>query len=165
MTVDLRPLREILNKISFKFLAPIFYLTFILSILLYVVLSPLIYLYGLLLCTQVWIEWAKQGKDAIVIQTESEHSQEWISRLLPLIGDRAFLLNYSERDRWDRWSLPAQLFEIFGPRGMPERFTPHSLPAVIVFRKFHRPRKFTFGERSKESEEKLNQLRAELVLD
>jgi len=165
MSTGLARLREILEKLPLPLglLLPVFYAIFVLSILLYVALSPLSYLYGWLLCPMVWIEWEKQGKDVLVVLADSKHSEEWTARILPLIGDRAVFLDYSQRERWDHWSLPAQLFEIFGPHGVPERFTVYSLPAVIVFRKFHRPRKVTFGERSKDLEEKIEQLRAALA--
>ena len=158
----MRLLRAILNKLPFRVLVPVFVLISILSILLYVMLSPLIYLYGLLLCSKLWIEWDREGKDALILQVDSEHSREWMSRILPLVGGRAVLLDYSQRERWDRWSLSVQLVAIFGPHGVPERFTVHSLPAVILFRKLRRPEKFLFGDRSK-NEEKIERLRAALA--
>jgi len=156
---------NILNKTPLGVLEPIFHAILVLSIFLYVALWPLFYLYGMLLCPMVWIEWGKQGKKALVIFLDSKHSEEWMARLSPLISDRAVFLNWSEHKQWDRWSLPAQLFDVFGPHGMPEQFTRNSLPAVIVFRNLRRPKSFTFGNRSKDLEEKLDQLRAELALD
>jgi hypothetical protein len=155
-------LREILNRVPFKLLIPFLFLAFYVPILLYVVLSPLIYLYGLLLCSRVWIEWEEQGKDVLIVHTDGEHSEEWMSRIRPVVGDRAVLLNYNERDRWDRWSLPVQLFEIFGPQTMPGDFRRYALPSVIFFRKLHRPRKFSFGK-PKDCETRLENLRSEIA--
>jgi hypothetical protein len=135
---------------------------FYVSVLLYVVISPFIFLYGLLLCPTAWIEWGRQGKDLLVVDTDSAHSKEWMLRILPIVGERAVFLDYGKRDQWERWSLAVQLFGIFGPHGIPERFTPYSLPAVILFEKLHRPKTFTFGERSKNREAKLEQLRSKL---
>ena len=101
----------------------------------------------------------------LVVHMDSEHSEEWMSRLSPLIGNRAVTLNYSHQDRWDRGSLPVQLFELFGPHPIPESFREHYLPAVVLFRGLRRPEKFTFGEGSKDREEKLERLRATLELD
>lgn len=159
----MRILRAILNKIPFNLLVPFVYLVSILSILLYVVLSPLSYLYGLLLCSRVWIEWEKRGKDVLAVHSGGKHSEEWMSRIQSVVGTRAVVLNYDERESWDRWSLPAQLFQIFGPHAMPERFTPGNLPAVIVFKRLRSPKRFTFGKRSRQPEEKLERLRAELA--
>ncbi|MGB6473592.1 MAG: hypothetical protein WBF04_05865 [Candidatus Sulfotelmatobacter sp.] len=152
-----------MSKLPFRVLEPVFVLINVLFILLYVMLSPLIYLYGFLLCSKVWIEWEREGKDVLVLEADSKHSRECMSRILPLVVGRAVLLDYSQRDRWDRWSLPAQLVEIFGPHGVPARFTVHSLPAVIVFKKLRRPEKFLFGGRSKNFEEKIERLRATLA--
>jgi hypothetical protein len=155
-------LREMMSKVPLRLLLPVFYAIFVLSIVLYVALSPLIYLYGLLLCPMVWIEWEKDGKDLLIIHAENAHSTDCMERLSPLISKRAVLLNWSQRKLWDRWTLPVQLFEVFGPHGMPEQFTEHSLPSVIVFKQLRRPKRFTFGERSKDLEERLEQLRVEL---
>jgi hypothetical protein len=156
-------LRDILNKVPFKILVPFVFLIYYLSILLYVVFLPLAYVYGRILCTQVWIEWEKQGKDVLVVYTGAQHSEQWMSRIRELVGTRAVFLNYDDRDRWDRWSLPAQLFHIFGPHAIPDRFTADNLPAVIVFRRIKSPAKFVFGKRTKEAEARLEQLRTELA--
>jgi len=158
-------MKRVLDKVPFKLLVPLFFLAVYLSILLYLVFSPFIFLYGLLLCARAWIEWDRQGKDVVLVHVNGMHSAEWLSRILPLVESRAILLNYDERNEWDRWSLAVQLFNIFGPHAMPERFTPYSLPAVILFKRFRLPKKFTFGKRSKELEERLDQLRSELVKD
>lgn len=154
---------RVLDKVPFKLLVPCFILAFYLSILLYLVLSPFIFLYGLLLCARAWIEWDRQGKDVVLVHMAGVHSTEWLSRIFPLVGRRAILLNYDERDEWDGQSLAVQLFNIFGPHAIPERFTPHSLPAVILFKKFRLPKKFTFGERSKEREARLERLSGDLA--
>jgi hypothetical protein len=164
MNLDPVRFREALSKIPIGFWAPVFYSVFILSILLYVVLYPVVYVYGLLLCCEVWIEWTKRRKDVLIIHLSSDYSREWMSRLSPFIAERATFLDWSNRKNWDPWSLEAQLFRIFGPHGMPEQFTANSLPAAIVFRKLLIPKAFTFGERSKTREQKLEQLHALLNL-
>lgn len=164
MNEDLEPVRKILNKapawLVVSFAVAIYYLW----VLLYAALLPLTFLYGWLLRAMVWMEWEKQGKDVLVVHTDGKHSEEWTARFSPLIGDRAVLLNYGQQDHWDRWSLPAQLFEIFGPHPMPEFIRKSYLPYVVVFRELRRPKTFAFGERSKDREEKLEQLRTELSL-
>lgn len=157
-------LKQVLNRVPFKLLAPLFIFVNCLSIVLYLVLWPLAYLYGLLLCTRIWVEWGKQGKDVLLIYTRSVHSDDWMARILSLLGNRAVLLNYDEREHWNRWSPEVQLFGIFGPRSIPDRFTPELLPAAIIFRQFRAPKKLTFGERSKDREDRLEQLRSELTV-
>lgn len=164
MSVATIRLRGILNKVPFALLQPVFYATFVLSILLYIAFSPLGYVYGLLLCPRVWIEWEKQGKDLLVIHAENAHSSDWMERLSPLISNRAVVLNWSQRKVWDRWSLPVQLFDVFGPHGMPERFTEFALPSVIFFKQLRRPKTFNFGSRSEDPESRLDHLRSTLDL-
>jgi hypothetical protein len=80
-------------------------------------------------------------------------------RIREIVGERAVFLNYKERDRWDRSSLPVQLFHIFGPHPTSDRFMPNNLPpTVIVFRIMKAPRKFIFGNRAEEPEARLEQL-------
>ncbi|HEY6373088.1 MAG TPA: hypothetical protein VIX37_21105 [Candidatus Sulfotelmatobacter sp.] len=134
--------------------------------MLYVVLSPLLCRYGLLLCSRVGIAWKKRGQAVLAVPGGGKHCEEGMSRIQSVVGTRAVVLNYDERESWDRWSLPAQLFQIFGLRAMPERLTPGNLPAVIVFKRLRQPRKFTFGKRSREPEMKLERpLRTRLSFD
>jgi hypothetical protein len=65
-------LGDILNKVPFKLLIPLFVFIYYLSILLYILFLPLAYVYGWLLCSQVWIEWKKQGKDTPVVYTSGQ---------------------------------------------------------------------------------------------
>ena len=164
MNEDLARLREVLNKLPFWVVLPFIVSISVLSVLLYIAFLPLAYLYGLLLRPMVWIEWEKRGHDVLVIETESDHSRQWMARLSPLITNRAVHLNWKQRKTWDRWSLPVQLFELFGPHGKPEQFTELSLPAVIVFRQLRRPKTFTFGSRPKDLDVKFESLREELGL-
>ena len=152
------------GKIPFTFLVPFFYLLFVSSALLYVVLLPFVYLYGMMRCAEVWIDWEKEGKDVLVIEWDSAHSHDWMLRLRPLVGERAVYLNWSHQKEWDSQSLAAQLFAVFGPHGMPEIFTSRSLPAAIVFRPLRRPKVFTFGDASKNQDQKLDELRSTLTL-
>jgi hypothetical protein len=128
------------------------------SILLYVLLYPLIYLYSRLLCFFSWY-WLPTGKEILVVHDNSEHSSEWIRKILPLLTERSTYLKWKDHKNWNRWSVPVQLFHQFGPHPIPQFFMPHSLPAVLVFRKFHTPKLFTFGDLSREREMKLDQLR------
>jgi hypothetical protein len=152
--------RDLSTKLFLRVGPPFFYLLFFSSILLFVVLSPFIYLYGLLLCSMVWIDWSKKGKDLLVVYSSSEHSEEWMTRLSPLIADRAVFLDYGTRKTWERSSPAVLLFEIFGPKPTTEFFLQFYLPCVIVFPMFRRPITFNFGTHLKDREERFEQLRA-----
>lgn len=56
-------LKQSVSKIPFSFFVPVFYLIFILSVLLYLILRPFFYAYGLLRCCEVWIDWKQRGQD------------------------------------------------------------------------------------------------------
>jgi hypothetical protein len=155
-------LQQLLNKIPFPALVPFFYLLWFSSILSFLVLSPVMYLYGMLRCAEVWIDWKKRGKDVLVVELDSPHSREWVSRLSPMISNRAVFINWSDRNNWEPSALGVQLFRVFGLQGIPEQFTAHSLPAAIVFRTFRRPMVFTFWERSRDREKKVGELSAVL---
>ena len=146
----------------FKVIAPLFYLMCLLSILLYILFSPLLFLYGLVLSTVAWKKWKKRGKDVLVIHNGERSSEVWIEQILPLVKERAEFLNYEESKDWRRWSLPVQLFYRFGPQPIPQSFVPHFLPAVIVLRSSRLPKKFCFGRQS-ELETNIRQLRLELA--
>jgi hypothetical protein len=153
----------ILNNLPRSLGLPIVAVLFYLSILVYVVALPLAALYGLLLRPVVWIEWERRDKDVLVVDFDSAHSKEWMARILPVVGTRAVFLNYSNRDHWDRRSLEAQIFAIYGPHPIPERFMPGSLPAVIFFKRLRRPKVFNFGNHFKHHEDELERLRSELT--
>jgi hypothetical protein len=98
-----------------------------------------------------------------VVRTDTKNSEEWMARIAPLVEGRAVHLNYHERESWKRWSLPAQLFALFGPQPMPSSSMPRFLPVIILFRQFQRPKMFSFREFSRERELTMEQLRSELA--
>ena len=96
-------------------------------------------LFWLILNLAVWILWIPRGKNTLFIYSESpnwhEHVQE---HLLPRVQDRAVVLNWTERRKWQRLPTLSNLaFTFFGGR---REFN----PMAIVFRPFRRPRKFRF---------------------
>jgi len=146
--------------VPFAFAGVLFYA----SILLYLLLYPLIYFYSRLLCVVSWYS-LPTDKGILVVHDNSEHSSEWILKILPLPTERSSYLNWEDHKNWNRWSLPVQLFHQFGPHPIPQFFMPHSLPAVLVFRKFHAPKLFTFGDLSREAERKLEELHSLIATD
>ncbi len=162
MSEDLARVRELLNKAPFWFVAGFAAVAFYASILLHIAFLPLSFLYALLLRPMVWMEWEKRGKDVLLVHTDGKHSEQWMARLSPLIGDRAVVLDYSQERQWDGWSLAAQLIRVFGPM-TPGALPEHSLPVAIVFQRLQPPRRFFFGRRSKNCEKTFERLRAALA--
>jgi hypothetical protein len=88
----------------------------------------------------VWTLWLPRGKDILFVCSDSSIWHEYMTtQVLPLVQSRAFVLNWSERKRWPRLSLPVSVFRSFGGG---REFN----PLVIVFRPFGRARSFRFWQ-------------------
>jgi len=86
----------------------------------------------------IWIFWLPKGKDALVIYSESPIWHDYMTReILPLLERRAFILNWSERRRWPKWSLATHVFRSF--KGGKE-FN----PMVVLFRPLRGAKFFRF---------------------
>jgi len=59
------------------------------------------------------------------------------TQILPLVQERAVILNWSERKRWSRWTLGVAVFHHFGGAG-------DFNPLVVVFRPLRLARIFRF---------------------
>ncbi len=88
----------------------------------------------------VWLLWLPRGTDTLLVYSDSPIWQEYMtSQVLPLVQERAVVLNWSERKRWPRLSLAVHVFHSFGGR---REFN----PMVIVFRPFARAKRFRFWQ-------------------
>src|SRR5262245_14020672 len=87
----------------------------------------------------VWTMWCPRGRCALVVYSNSPIWQQYFEeRVLPTIGNRGVVLNWSDRKRWT-FSLSAAAFSMFaGSRDFN--------PLVIVFPLFKWPRRFRFYE-------------------
>ena len=85
----------------------------------------------------VWTTWCSRGRYALVVYSNSPIWQEYFEEhVIPAVGDRGVVLNWSERKAWSS-SLPVALFRFFsGSR----EFN----PLAIVFQPFAWPRRFRF---------------------
>jgi hypothetical protein len=126
-------------------------------------ISPLILLYAFVLLCGVWFQWAKRKKDVLVVTSDDQVSQERLNTVTPLLETWAEFLNWSERKSWRTWTLAPQLFRFYAFFFGPEPFEfATSLPAVIVFKRFQRPKSFHFARSSNEGDSVLHRLQAEL---
>jgi hypothetical protein len=92
---------------------------------------------ALVLLSIVWLTWCRRGRYAMVVYSNSPVWQEYFeSRVLPELGDRAVVLNWSERKSWAR-SMPVMLFHMFAGS---DEFN----PLALVFEPFTWPRRFRF---------------------
>jgi hypothetical protein len=85
----------------------------------------------------VWIAWCPRGRYALVVYSDSPIWREYFEEhVLPALGSRALVLNWSKRQHW-RPSLAVVLFRVFGGS---REFN----PMAIVFQPFAWPDRFRF---------------------
>ena len=85
----------------------------------------------------VWTTWCPRGRYALVVYSNSPIWQQYFEeRVLPAVGHRGVVLNWSERKRW-RLSLSVALFRMFAG-------TREFNPLVVVFQPWTWPRRFQF---------------------
>jgi hypothetical protein len=107
-------------------------------LVLWLVLLAVIYvLWALLLRFLVLVLWVPRGYQVLVIYSNSPHWKQYFEdRVLPRLGSRCVVLNWSERRRWPL-SLARSLFRFYGGH---EAYN----PLVVVMRPFGRARVFRF---------------------
>jgi hypothetical protein len=133
------------------------------------VLLPLIvlaltfwFLHRVTLYLLVWVVWLPNGKDILFVYSDSPIWKEYMTQqLLPLVQERAVVLNWSERSKWRKWSLPVRILRSIGGG---REFN----PMVILFRPLRPALTFRFWAAFKEwkhgEPESVERLRNELFL-
>jgi hypothetical protein len=114
------------------------------SWLLFIALVPYVLIWAVLWVTAavvlllaVWVTWCPRGRYALVVYSNSPIWQEYFDvHVLPAIGNRGIVLNWSDRRRW-KYSLPVALFRFFAG-------TRDFNPLAIVFVPLAWPRRFQF---------------------
>ena len=85
----------------------------------------------------IWTVWRTRGRDILFVYSDSPIWHDYIKQnILPRLGDRAVVLNWSERKRW-RLSLSRMAFYHLGGY---RAFN----PLGVLFRPFRRGRTFRF---------------------
>jgi len=91
-------------------------LPLIVSLALFAIASHL--LHRALLYLLVCALWLPRGKDVLLVYSDSPIWHEYITtQILPLVQERAVVLNWSERKKWSRSSLGVAVFHHFGGAG------------------------------------------------
>lgn len=93
--------------------------------------------YTIFLHVAVWSWWCVRGRDILFVYSDSPIWHDYIEKqVLPRLGERAVVLNWSQRRGW-RFSLARMVFYHFGGR---RAFN----PLAVIFRPFRRTRTFRF---------------------
>ena len=91
-----------------------------------------------LLYLLIWLVWLPKGKDVLFVYSDSPIWHDYMTtEVMPLVKERAVVLNWSERSRWSRWSLPVHVFRSFAGE---QEFN----PLVVIFHPLRRARLFRF---------------------
>jgi hypothetical protein len=86
----------------------------------------------------ILLTWLPKGKDMLLVYSESPIWHEYMTtQILPLVRERAVVLNWSERKKWPKYSLSVIAFRAIAGR---RDFN----PLVIHFRPFRPARLFRF---------------------
>jgi hypothetical protein len=92
---------------------------------------------AVLLQLVVWLTWCPRGRYVLVVYSDSPIWQEYFEQnVLPAVGSRGVVLNWSDRKQWS-YSLPVALFRFFAG-------TREFNPLAIVFQPLAWPRQFRF---------------------
>jgi hypothetical protein len=138
----------------------------VVGVCLLILISPLILVWailyaisGFVLYLVIWLFWCLRGRYVLFVYSDSPIWREYIEReILPRLKDRAVVLNWSERRRW-QISLAVLAFRRFGGW---RAFN----PLAVVLRPFHLPKVYRFFEPFQEFKHgqtaKVEQLRTEL---
>ncbi len=98
------------------------------------------FLYWLVLLLVIWLRWCMCGRRVLFVYSNSPIWQNYIEQgILPRLPERSIVMNWSERGKWNRFTLPAQAFFCWGGG---KKFN----PLGVVFRPFHMPLVFRFWE-------------------
>jgi len=87
----------------------------------------------------IWSLWCVRGRDILFVYSDSPIWHSYVEQhILSRLGERAVILNWSQRKRW-RFSLARMAFYHFGGY---RQFN----PLGVVFRPFRRTRTFRFWQ-------------------
>lgn len=109
----------------------------------------------------ILLTWLPKGKDTLLAYSQSPIWHDYMTtQILPLVKDRAIVLDWSERKKWRWYSLPVLAFRSLGGY---RNFN----PLVIHFRPFRRAKIFRFWSAFKDwkhgKTDAVEQLRRDLV--
>jgi hypothetical protein len=123
--------RKVFKLAMLALFAPIIVPLVIVALVVYFLNRIVIYLL-------VWILWLPNGKDVLYVSSDSPIWKEYMeTEILPLVAQRAIVLNWSGRSRWRKWSFAVRVFRTFGGR--------HDFnPMIVLFHPFRSARIFRF---------------------
>lgn len=136
-------------------------------LVLAILLSPLLligfifyFLSGLFLYLAIWLNWNKNGRDILIVYSDSPiWSGYFENEILPILEHRSIILNWSERKLWKK-SLATFAFYRFGGS---RNFN----PLIVVFKQLRPAKVFRFFKPFQDfkhgNPEKVEQMKLRLI--
>ena len=116
----------------FAFLAPVLFVIVVCALFFFLVATACLHI-------AIWSWWCIRGRDILFVYCDSPVWHDHIERhVLPHLGQRAVVLNWSQRSKW-RFSLARMAVHHFGGQ---REFN----PLAVVFRPFRRTCTFRFWQ-------------------
>ena len=113
-------------------LAPLLLVVVLVAVLAYAIFTVSLHV-------AIWTWWCLRGRDVLFVYSDSPIWRGYIDdRIIPLLGERAVVLNWSQRKQW----RPSLARLAFGHFGGSREFN----PLAVVFRPFRRTRTFRFWQ-------------------
>jgi hypothetical protein len=127
-----RPFSDLLGLLIFVVLLPIVIPLIVVTIVLHLFA-------GLFLYIAIWCRWCLSGRYVLFVYSDSPIWHDYVEEhILPRLGERAVVLNWSQRKRW-RHTLAVFAFRYFGGN---QAFN----PMAVVFRPLRLALRFRFYE-------------------
>jgi len=125
--------------VQWFFVLPLFAVLLVVCIPLMLIGIIIPFLLRLIVLFMVWGTWSPRGFSMLIVYSNSPHWQDYFEKgLLPLVGRRAKVLNWSERKTWSlRLIFGISVFGLF--KGEKEYN-----PMILFFRPFHWPKRLRF---------------------
>jgi hypothetical protein len=131
--------RKALGRVATILMLPIILAMTVISFVLLLVSLPLLFVYKILLRILILKYWIREGKDVLFVYSDSPVWREYmLNEVLPLVRERAVVLNCSEQKSWKR-SLAKAVFYAY-------KSNRNWNPMVLVFPKVGRVRQIRFHD-------------------
>lgn len=97
-------------------------------------------LYSIVLRSTMWAVYCTRGVNVLFVYSDSPVWKDYLeAHIIPELPETALMLNWSQRSRWHRSTLPVRIFGHFGG-------SKNHCPLAIVFRPFRCTKVFRFWQ-------------------
>lgn len=107
---------------------------------LFPLLVTIYFAYALVLQMVIWTCWCARGVNVLLVYSDSPNWHEYIeTNIIPRLPSSSVAINWSNRRKWKRFSLPVMAARFFGGS---REFN----PMIVVFQPFHWANTYRFWQ-------------------